>query len=351
MRAEVGRSGSCESRMESCGTHRRSIRAWSGGKTKAPPALENATTSCGFAIFVAAALEHRPRYAGTVYARLARLALLVTFIATGCRTASAPFDMTYDTPTDPRLQERLGAIDAELRTRFGMTLEQTAAGILDLNGRRLAMLHPDRIEYAASVAKIGILLAWFTKHPEAAKDLDAQTQHELGLMIKASNNEMATKFSRQLGLREIQQVLNDDGFYDASRGGGIWMGKHYGANSERIGDPVANHSHAATVRQLLRFYFLLDERRLVSRAASEKMIEIFRSPDIPHDDLKFVKGLAGRDVTLLRKWGSYEDYLHDTAIIEGPGRRYVLVALTHHPSGDAYLEALARAVDDVMSGH
>jgi beta-lactamase class A len=292
-----------------------------------------------------------PRYAGSVYVRLVRVALLVTLIATACRTASAPFDMSYDTAADPRLQERLGAIDAELRARFGMTPEQTAVGVLDLQQHRLAMLHPDRIEYAASVAKVGILLAWFVKHPEAATELDGETQHELGLMIKASSNEMASKFSRQLGLREIQQVLNDNGFYDASRGGGIWVGKHYGPNSERIGDPVANHSHAVTVRQLLRFYFLLDERRLVSRAASEKMLAIFRSPEIPHDDHKFVKGLAGRDVTLLRKWGSYEDYLHDSAIIEGPGRRYVLVALTHHPSGDAYLEALARAVDDLMGGH
>jgi beta-lactamase class A len=167
-------------------------------------------------------------------------------------------------------------------------------------------------------------------------------------MIKASSNEMASKFSHELGLREIQQVLNEQGFYDASHGGGIWVGKHYGANSERIGDPVANHSHAVTVRQVLRFYYLLDQRKLVSPEASERMIEIFRSPDIAHDDHKFVRGLAGRDVTILRKWGSYEDWLHDTAIIEGPNRRYILVALTHHPSGDQYLEELARMVDDLM---
>jgi beta-lactamase class A len=151
-----------------------------------------------------------------------------------------------------------------------------------------------------------------------------------------------------MGLREIQAVLNDQGFYDATRGGGIWVGKHYGPNSERIGDPVADHSHAVTVRQLLRFYWLLDHDHLVSPAASKKMKAIFRSPDIPHDDHKFVKALAGRNVVLLRKWGSYEDWLHDTAIIQGHRRRYVLVGLTHHPSGDAYLEDLAREVDDAM---
>jgi beta-lactamase class A len=168
-------------------------------------------------------------------------------------------------------------------------------------------------------------------------------------MIKASSNEMAAKYSRAMGLREIQQVLNAQGFYDASRGGGIWVGKHYGPNSERIGDPVADHSHAATVRQLLRFYWLLDRGELVSAAASKKMREIFLSPDVPHDDLKFVKGLAGRNLTILRKWGSYEDWLHDSAIIEGPNRRYVLVGLTHHANGDQYLEELAREVDDLMA--
>jgi beta-lactamase class A len=281
--------------------------------------------------------------------RIGVLLMMMTILG-ACRSASPVFEMNYDTPADPELQRRLEQIDATLRAQFAMTPEQTAVGVLDLRDHRLAMLHPDRIEYAASVAKVGILLAWFQKHPEAATRLDPVTQHELGLMIKASSNEMATKFSREVGLREIQQVLNDYGFYDASRGGGIWVGKHYGANSERIGDPVANHSHAATVRQLIRFYYLLDQRKLVSPAASEKMLEIFRSPDIPHDDHKFVKALAGRGVTLLRKWGTYEDWLHDTAIIEAPNRRYILVALTHHPNGDQYLEALAQEVDGLMGG-
>lgn len=257
--------------------------------------------------------------------------------------------LDYDTPVDRRLQKHIESIDARLRAKYGMTTENTAVGVLDLNRPRLAMIHPDRIEYAASVAKVGILLAYFQLHPDAAAQMDAETQHELGLMIKASSNEMAAKYSRAMGLREIQQVLNAQGFYDAAHGGGIWVGKHYGANSERIGDPVANHSHGATVRQLLRFYLLLSQERLVSAEASRKMRAIFLSPDIPYDDHKFVKALAGRNLTILRKWGTYQDWLHDSAIIEGPGRRYILVALTHHAQGDAYLEDLAREVDDVMT--
>jgi beta-lactamase class A len=211
------------------------------------------------------------------------------------------------------------------------------------------MIHPDRVEYAASVAKIGILLAYFELRPESARHLDPQVRHELGLMAKASSNEMAAKYSRELGLHQIQQVLDSYGFYDANHGGGLWIGRHYGQDSERYGDPVGDHSHAATLRQLLRYYLLLEQGKLVSADASRTMREIFESPDIPHDRIKFVEALDGRtDVRMIRKWGSWQDWLHDTAIVTGPSRHYVLVGLTHHPRGDEYLVKIARAVDDLI---
>src|SRR6266446_662936 len=148
------------------------------------------------------------------------LLTLATLGSSGCMTVKLErermfenYSLNYDTPVDAALQTRLESIDAKLRGPFGMTAEQTAAGLLDLKTLRLAMIHPDREEYAASVPKIGILLAYFQLHPEAATNLNAQTRHELGLMTKASNNEMASKFSREMGLREIQKVLNSYHFY------------------------------------------------------------------------------------------------------------------------------------------
>jgi uncharacterized protein YbbC (DUF1343 family) len=258
------------------------------------------------------------------------------------------YTLDYHTDVDLGLQKALQQLDDSLRAKYSMAGEQTAVGLLDLQSLRLAMLHPDSEFYAASVAKIGILLAYFQLHPTAATNLDSQTRHELGLMIRPSSNEMATKFAQQMGLRPIQQVLDSYHFYDASRGGGLWVGKYYGKGGERIGDPVADHSHAATVRQLLRFYLLLEQGKLVSPAASRTMLEIFGMPEIPAEPDKFVKGLAGRDLQILRKSGSWEDWLHDTAIVRGPGRHYILVALTHHPKGDEYLVDLARAADDLL---
>ncbi len=254
----------------------------------------------------------------------------------------------YHTPVDPALQGQLEAIDRDLRTAFGIPEDRTSVGLLDLNTLRLAMVHPDQEEYAASVSKIGILLAYFQLHPEAATNLSPQIRHELGLMAKVSDNAMAAKFSREMGLKRIQEVLNSYGFYDASHGGGIWVGKHYGESGERYGDPVGDNSHAATVRQLLRFFLLLEQRKLVSTGASTVMRSIFESPEIPHDNIKFVKGLEGRNVQIIRKWGSWEDWLHDAAVISGGGRHYILVGLTKHPKGDDYLITLAQRVDDLL---
>jgi beta-lactamase class A len=286
-------------------------------------------------------------------------ALLICIAVGAVAAAEDPFKMSralqdymldHSTPVDQLLQAKLERIDSELRTRFGISTNQTAVGVLDLDKLRLAMVAPDHEMYGASVPKIGILLAYFQLHPEAATNLDTQTSHELGLMIKGSDNEMASKFSRELGLKQIQSVLDSYHFYDTNHGGGIWVGKHYGKGGERYGDPIADHSHAATVRQLLRYYLLLEQGRLVSPAASKKMREIFESPDIPHADDKFVRGLAGRDVHIIRKSGSWEDWLHDSAVVTGSGRGYIVVGLTHHVKGDEYLVELARAVDELIKG-
>ncbi|HKI69638.1 MAG TPA: serine hydrolase [Verrucomicrobiae bacterium] len=288
--------------------------------------------------------------------RFVNFSLLATIaLLGGCATvtpaknaAFQSYTLNYQTPVDPALQTQLERIDSTLRAKCDMTTNQTAVGLLDLRTLRLAMLRPDHEEYAASVAKIGILLAYFQLHPAAATNLDATTRRELGLMIKVSSNEMATKFAKETGLKAIQRVIDSYHFYDASRGGGLWMGKYYGQGGERYGDPLADNSHAATVRQLLRFYLLLEQGKLVSPATSKTMLAIFASPSIPPLDIKFVKALAGRDVQILRKSGTWKDWLHDTAIITGPGRHYILVALTHHPRGNDYLVDLAVAVDDLM---
>src|SRR5437764_11210690 len=86
---------------------------------------------------------------------LSMLAICMSSRAADALQTPASFQnyvLGYDAPLDAALQSRLEAIDNELRAKYGMTTEQTAAGVLDLKRLHLAMILPDREEYAASVA-------------------------------------------------------------------------------------------------------------------------------------------------------------------------------------------------------
>src|SRR4051812_4713930 len=107
-------------------------------------------------------------------AGLVVLAALLGLRIMASEPTTQPFDqyeLNYDSKVDPALQAKLEAIDTALREKFQVTAEQTAVGLLDLNTLRLAMTNPDREEYAASIPKIGILLAYFELHPDAATKL------------------------------------------------------------------------------------------------------------------------------------------------------------------------------------
>lgn len=258
------------------------------------------------------------------------------------------YTIDFDSQVDPELQATLNTVDAALRAQHGVAEGDRSAGVFDLLTGRLAMIAPDKQDYAASVPKVAILLTYFVVHPDVAA-LDAGTRNTLGLMAKQSSNTAATEISVPLGIQTVLDVIDQHDFYDIDHGGGLWFGRHYGGGGERIGDPLMDHSHAATVRQLLRFWLQLEQGQLVSPEVSTVMKEIFASPELEHTDLDFVTGLAGRDVQILRKWGGWQDWHHDSAIISGPGRRYILVGMTNDPNGERYLEGLAVGIDDALS--
>jgi beta-lactamase class A len=264
--------------------------------------------------------------------------------------SKTPLTLRHTAPHDTDLLVSVAAIDRELRKSFDIEPDDTAVGLCDLRSEASAMLRADTPFYAASVPKIAILLAYFEMRPDTKAWLDDTTRHELGLMIKQSSNEMAAKYGELVGLKEIARVLQLPKYklYDPEYGGGLWVGKHYSKGTERNPDPISGLSHAATVRQLLHYFLLLEANRLAGSKVSPVMREIFDSPDIPHTDNKFVAVLAGRDVHILRKSGTWDVWHGDVAVIEGEGRRYILAALVHHPKGEEYCIELARRIDDLM---
>lgn len=270
-----------------------------------------------------------------------------------------PPDPVIDGPLAAGLQAAVEALDQRIGADLGMAADQRAFGVLDLGHReagggsaaapRLAMLRPDALFYGASVPKIAIVWANLMADrkpggtpPEPAQD------YELGRVIKQSDNDLAAKYSRRVGLDFIQGLLDAHGFYDRAGRGGLWCGKHYGIDQPRHGDPIADHSHAATVRACLRYYWLLEQGRLGDAEVSAHLMRIFETPAIDLHNENFVRGLSGRELTLIRKSGLWEDWHLDTARVQHGDRVYVLAGMTQHPKGQDYLARMAAAVDDLL---
>ena len=142
-------------------------------------------------------------------------------------------------------------------------------------------------------------------------------------------------------LRDPRYCLYEDGV------GGLWVGRAFEKGGESYRDPLKSISHGATARQTARFYALLDDEQLVTPTWSRRMLSWMSPPEYHH---KFVRGLAQRPRVnfVARKSGTWEDFHADSALIQHGHRRYVLVALAHHPDGEEMLREIAPLADDLI---
>ncbi len=266
--------------------------------------------------------------------------------------AAQRWELGPATPVDAELQAAIADADARIAAELGIAAEQRAFGVVDLAGPRLALLNGDRMFYGASVPKIAIVLGYFASRPRAVDELDIATLVELQRVIKLSDNDLAAKYSRLVGLDYLQELLQSPrlALYDREHGGGLWCGKHYGQDAPRRGDPLADHSHAATVRQCLRYYLLMEQNRLIDARVCARLRQVFAAPQLDFHDDNFVRGLRGRPATLLRKNGLWEDWHLDTARVQHGDRVYLLAGMVKHSRGPEYLAKMAAAADDLLCG-
>jgi len=230
--------------------------------------------------------------------------------------------------------------------------KKMAVGLVVLNDTshiKFARINGDDIMYAASLPKIAILLATMDAIEKGEiKETDA-IHSDMRKMIALSDNEAATRLIDLLGFEKIEKVLTDPEYllYDEEHGGGLWVGKRYAKTGSRYPEPIKGISHAATVNQVCRFYYLLVNGQLVSKQRSAQMLDIMQDPELHHKFVNSIEKVAPK-AKLFRKSGTWHDYHADSILVWGPNRKYILVALTEASDGEKILRDLALKVDNTL---
>lgn len=234
-----------------------------------------------------------------------------------------------------------------------ITQNKMAVGIIDLSNPKLvkyASVNGNQMMYAASLPKIAILLTAMEAIEKGELKETPEITNDMKLMISNSNNQASTRMIDRLGYAKIESVMTDDKYklYDKTYGG-LWVGKRYAAGGPTNREPLKHLSHAATVNQVCKYYYLLANGKLVNNNRSKQMLDIMENPALHH---KFVNTLdqIAPDARLFRKSGSWKNFHSDSILVWGkdPKRRYILVALIEDANGEQIIRNLVKPVEKVL---
>ncbi|MFH6768960.1 serine hydrolase [Gaetbulibacter aquiaggeris] len=232
--------------------------------------------------------------------------------------------------------------------------KKMAVGVVDLsnaNDVKYANVNGDFMMYAASLPKIAILLSSMDALEKGELKETSEIKSDMRLMIAKSDNHAATRMINRLGYEKIESVMTDPKymFYDKEKGGGLWVGKRYGGGGDTNREPLKHLSHAATVNQVCRYYYLLANGKLVNYDRSKQMLDIMGNPDLHHKFVSMIEKIAPQ-AKLFRKSGTWKTYHSDSILVWGTdtNRRYILVALIDDPSGEQIIRNLVTPIEKVL---
>lgn len=185
--------------------------------------------------------------------------------------------LIYDR-VDPVLEKKLeGALGQNKLWKSLINRKKLGVGVVDLSDPlqpRFARVNGRTMMYAASLPKVAILLAAYVCFEDGTLQETPEIRKDLGLMIRKSSNQAATRMIDRIGFKKIQSVLMDPRYqlYDKDRGGGLWVGRRYAKEGSRNPDPILGLSHAATVTQVCRFYYMLAYGRIINPERSGQIL-------------------------------------------------------------------------------
>lgn len=252
--------------------------------------------------------------------------------------------------------------------------ESVAVAFYDLAEGRTFFLKPDESFHAASTMKLPVMMEVYRQAREGKLSLDtpvrikndfisiadgsrysispdsdselslyskmgrtATVRELVRLMITASSNLATNILIELVGAPRVMELMRATGARNIRVLRGVEDSKAY----ER------GMNNTTTARDLMVLLRLIAERRAVSPAASDEMIQILL-------DQKFNEGIPSGlppGVRVAHKTGDISTANHDAAIVYPPGRKpYVLIVLTRGVKGESRAHKLIADISRVVYG-
>ena len=260
--------------------------------------------------------------------------------------AVAPFENLQDSSLQTELESILKSNGHWSALSKNKTL---SIGIVDMKDplhSRFAAINPNNMVYAASLPKIAILLAANEAIASGKLKETPEVKQDMRYMIAKSSNAAASRMIDRVGIKALNAVLQDPKYklYDQENGGGLWVGKSYGSAAGRIGDPIKNLSHAASVAQVCKYYYMLAFGQLVTPDRSKEMLNALVNPELHH---KFVSVLdrVAPGAKVYRKSGTWSNWHTDSCLVWDKDRKYIVVVLAEDQGGEQMLRDLMAKID------
>jgi beta-lactamase class A len=263
--------------------------------------------------------------------------------------------VAFNNTTDTKLNNELNAaIKANPAFATLVKKNKLCVGVLDISNPyapKYASVNGKNMMYAASLPKIAVLLAVMDAVDKGEIEMTPAIDEDLQKMIRYSNNQASTRMIDLVGYEKIASVLQNPKyeFYDRDGSGGLWVGKRYAAAGARYPEPIKGLSHAATVDEVCKFYYMLAYGKLINCEKSEQMLSYMSEPGLHHKFVNCLDELCPQ-ADVYRKSGSWKNYHADSVLVIGKEwRSYILVALVEDPNGEQIIRQLLPLVEKVIN--
>jgi beta-lactamase class A len=141
-------------------------------------------------------------------------------------------------------------------------------------------------------------------------------EEALHVMISISSNSAAYALARTVGgWGVVDSAAEEIGMLNTDWDDGYW----------------------STPEDMMRFFELLADRELVSRDASDRMVELLLEQDINDR----IPALLPEEVKVAHKTGELDNVRNDGGIVSTPGGRYVIVVMSYDIDAAEATEAIA----------